>query len=270
MMIGTSRSLILDVPPTTDPTMPNDRVRIPELVLASRSPRRRELLVEHGYTFRVVPPSDSVECDASLTPRRPAFDDPWIVAFFCGVWSVPLPSLHIPGDGGSETPAQLVARLAWQKAADVAGRGDSGLIVGCDTVAECLGQILGKPRDRSHARQMLSLIRGREHRVLSGLCVWDASNDRYQIGVAATRLIMESIADDQLQDYLDSGDWQGKAGAFGYQDGHDWLRILEGSESNVVGLPMELLAEMLDAALGGATATAGSPRCGGSEIAGSG
>jgi septum formation protein len=243
--------------------MPNARERIPELILASRSPRRRELLVEHGYTFRVVPPGDSVECDASFAPRRPAFDDPWMVASFCGVWSVPLPSLHNSGDFGSETPAHLVARLAWQKSADVAGRCDSGLIVGCDTVAECLGQILGKPRDLPHARQMLTLIRGREHQVLSGLCVWDASNDRYLIGVAATRLFMESIADDQLQDYLDSGDWQGKAGAFGYQDGHDWLRILDGSESNVVGLPMELLAEMLDAVTGGSTATAESPRCGG-------
>jgi len=56
---------------------------------------------------------------------------------------------------------------------------------------------------------------------------------------------MDSISDRQLAGYLDSGQWQGKAGAFGYQDGHDWLQILEGSESNVVGLPLELLAEML-------------------------
>jgi septum formation protein len=56
---------------------------------------------------------------------------------------------------------------------------------------------------------------------------------------------MNPIADTQLAEYLDSGDWEGKAGAFGYQDGHDWLEIIEGSESNVVGLPLELLDEML-------------------------
>jgi septum formation protein len=191
--------------------MPDDCPRTLELILASRSPRRRELLAEHGYWFRVVPPGDSAES---------------------GVCS-------------GEIPAQLVARLARQKAADVAERCRSGLIVGCDTVAECLGQILGKPRDIQHARQMLSLIRGREHRVLSGLCLWDAASGRRQVGVAVTRLFMEPISDAQLQQYLASGDWDGKAGAFGYQDGHDWLRVLEGSESNVVGLPMELLAEMI-------------------------
>jgi septum formation protein len=182
-----------------------------ELILASRSPRRRELLAEHGYTFRVVPPSASAEC---------------------GVCS-------------GETPAQLVARLAWQKASDVAAQCASGWIIGCDTVAECLGQILGKPHDLAHARQMLMLIRGREHQVLSGLCLWDVTNQRHQLGVAVTRLFMEPISDDQLEAYLDSGDWDGKAGAFGYQDGHSWLRILEGSASNVVGLPMELLADMI-------------------------
>lgn len=190
----------------------NHRPQPLELILASRSPRRRQLLSEHGYAFRVVPPDESAEC----------------------------------GRCSGESPPELVARLAWQKAADVAGRCDGGLIVGCDTVAECVGQVLGKPRDLQHARQMLNLIRGREHRVFSGLCLWDKTSDRQRTQVAVTRLKMERISDDQLEQYLDSGDWEGKAGAFGYQDGHAWLQVLEGSESNVVGLPMELLAEMID------------------------
>ncbi len=183
----------------------------PELILASRSSRRRQLLIEHGYTFRVVAPDESAECGV----RR------------------------------GESPRELVARLAWQKAADVAGRLDAGLIIGCDTVAECLEQVLGKPRDVRHARQMLNLLRGREHRVFSGLCLWDTAANRQRVEVAVTRLKMDRISDDQLERYLDSGDWEGKAGAFGYQDGHAWLQVLEGSESNVVGLPMELLAEMI-------------------------
>jgi septum formation protein len=77
------------------------------------------------------------------------------------------------------------------------------------------------------------------------VCLWDVDANSHRVRVAVTRLLMEPITDDQLQQYLDSGDWEGKAGAFGYQDGHDWLRILEGSQSNVVGLPMELLAQMM-------------------------
>lgn len=183
-----------------------------ELILASGSPRRRELLAEAGYEFRVAEPHESAEC---------------------GVCS-------------GESPSEFVARLAFQKAADVASRSHPGWILGCDTVGHCLGRILGKPLDQDHARQMLQLIRGREHWVLTGLCLWDVEADRRDTRVATTRLIMEPISDAQLEDYLDSGQWQGKAGAFGYQDGHDWLRVLEGSESNVVGLPLELLAEMIE------------------------
>ena len=183
----------------------------PQMILASASPRRRELLAEAGYDFIVRPPHESAEC----------------------------------GQRDGESPAELVARLARQKAADVASRCDSGLVLGCDTVVECCGQVLGKPQDRSHARQMLDVLRGHEHRVYSGLCLWGVPGDRRRVGVAMTRLVMTPISDQQLDGYLDTGDWQGKAGAFGYQDGHDWLRILDGSVSNVVGLPLELLDEML-------------------------
>jgi septum formation protein len=65
--------------------------------------------------------------------------------------------------------------------------------------------------------------------------------------VAVTRLEMDNLSEQQLAEYLESGRWEGKAGAFGYQDGNDWLRILDGSPSNVVGLPMELLSKMLAA-----------------------
>ena len=71
-----------------------------------------------------------------------------------------------------ESPQELVARLAYQKAADVAGRCGQAIVIGCDTVAECDGQILGKPTDRNHARQMLKLLSGRTHHVYSGLCLW--------------------------------------------------------------------------------------------------
>ena len=154
------------------------------------------------------------------------------------------PRAH-PTQTTSEAPAQLVARLALQKAEDVARRVDRGLVIGCDTVAECEGQILGKPADRDDALAMLGLLRGREHRVYSGLCLWQRPGDEHRVETDVTRLVMDRISDQQLARYLATNQWQGKAGAFGYQDGLDWVHIIEGSESNVVGLPMELLRRML-------------------------
>jgi septum formation protein len=181
------------------------------LILASGSPRRRQLLAEAGYQFEVQVPHESAEC---------------------GVCS-------------GENPAQMVARLAFQKAADVARTRTTGIIIGCDTVVECLGQVLGKPADVAHARQMLEALSGREHRVLSGLCVWRRPDAEPRLEVAITRLRMDRLSPQQLEEYLDGGQWEGKAGAFGYQDRLGWVHILEGSPSNVVGLPMELLGEML-------------------------
>jgi septum formation protein len=192
--------------------MQQTHLQRPRLILASGSPRRRELLAQAGYAFEVVPPSDGAEDE----------------------------------NGAGEPPSQLVARLARQKAANVASRCAAGLILGCDTVVECQGQILGKPDDRLDARRMLQCLSGREHRVYSGLCLWERPADRQLTRIAVTRLIMQPLSHAQLEEYLDSRQWQGKAGAFGYQDGHDWLRVLEGSESNVVGLPLELLAAMCE------------------------
>ena len=181
------------------------------LILASGSPRRRQLLEEAGYQFQVVTPDPAAEC---------------------GVCS-------------GETPPELVARLAFQKAKDVARRCDEGIVLAADTVAECVGQILGKPKDVTHAEQMLRLLSGRKHHVYTGVCVWRRPDDKRLVMSAVTELRMDELSDQQLQSYLESGGWQGKAGAFGYQDEHDWLKITDGSASNVVGLPMELVGQML-------------------------
>ncbi|MGA2256475.1 MAG: nucleoside triphosphate pyrophosphatase [Thermoguttaceae bacterium] len=186
--------------------------KFPKLILASRSPRRRELLTEAGYDFAIVAPDEAAEC---------------------GVCS-------------RETPEKFVTRLARQKAANVLPRISNGLILACDTVAECEGQILGKPADEEHARQMLQMLSGREHRVLSGLCLWNVPGGNPRVRVAVTRLRMDRLSAMEIDDYLAGGLWDGKAGAFGYQDRLGWVHVVEGSETNVVGLPMELLAEMLE------------------------
>ncbi len=187
-----------------------------QLILASSSPQRRMLLEQAGYAFRIVEPHPGAEC---------------------GVCS-------------RESPGEMVARLARQKAANVAEQlgtqlKEDELIVACDTVAECAGSILGKPTDREHARKMLRLLSGREHRVYSGLCLWPPLGRTPQTRVARTALRMDDLSNEQLDEYLDSGQWEGKAGAFGFQDRAGWLQIVDGSESNVIGLPLELLAQML-------------------------
>ncbi len=183
------------------------------LVLASGSPRRAQLLKAAGYEFSVDPAGEGAEC---------------------GVCS-------------RETAPELVARYAFRKAADVIPRHRRGVILAADTVASCYGRILGKPRDAVHAAEMLRLLRGRRHDVFTGVCLWSAADGRCVVDVVRTRLEMDPITDAMLAEYLESMRWEGKAGAFGYQDGNDWLRVAAGeSESNVVGLPMERLEELLE------------------------
>ena len=96
-----------------------------------------------------------------------------------------------------------------------------------------------------YAMQMLQRLRGRKHSVYSGVCLWDKATSHRSIRVDVSHLWMEPITDAELEAYLDTEQWVGKAGAFGFQDGPNWIRLETGSESNVVGLPMEMLASML-------------------------
>lgn len=183
------------------------------LVLASGSPRRRQLLSAAGYQFEVDPAGPQAEC---------------------GVCS-------------RETAPQLVARFAYRKALDVIKRRDNCLVLAADTVASCNGRILGKPADADHAREMLQMLSGRQHDVYSGVCLWSVPDFSCLVDVQRTELVMSELSPAMLEEYIKSMLWEGKAGAFGYQDGNDWLRIIgDGSESNVVGLPMERLAELLE------------------------
>jgi len=189
-----------------------------KLILASQSPRRRKLLQDAGYEFEIRVPSDDAETE------------------------------QLPG----ELPYDMVARQGRQKAENVAATVSDGIVIGCDTVADCDGQVLGKPHDRTHAEQMLRQLRGREHFVHSGLCLWKCPDGKVFVATETTKLFMRKITDVELADYLDSELWAGKAGAFGYQDRTGWLEIVTGSDSNVVGLPMELLTRALTDMMGGA------------------
>ncbi|MDR2761051.1 MAG: Maf family protein [Planctomycetaceae bacterium] len=188
--------------------------KLERLYLASQSPRRRELMANAGLQFEIIPPDENVEDE-----RKPY-----------------------------ETPSQYVCRLAIQKARNVAGKIECGRIIACDTVACCGEKLLGKPIDKNDARRMLKFLRGKKHYVISGLCLLAKKNNKLeQLDIAAeqTELVMQQITDEDIESYLDGNSWIGKAGAFGYQDNNSWIKIINGSESNVVGLPLERLQELL-------------------------
>ena len=150
-----------------------------------------------------------------------------------------------PARAPDEPLGAFVQRLARAKAEAVAAAGAVGTVVACDTLSDVDGVVLGKPADAADARRMLEALSGRRHRVLTGVCVWPRPHGAPRLAVAESLLEMAPLSAEFLDWYLDSGLWRGKAGACGFQDERLPLRLVAGSPSNVVGLPLELLGEML-------------------------
>ena len=179
------------------------------ILLASRSPRRRELLAQIGIGFDVI----DVEVDEAALR--------------------------------GETPAALAERLAGAKAR--AGReaaGDGPPVLGADTVVTLDGAILGKPHDRATALAMLARLSGREHEVWSGIAV--AGSGEPLSRMVCTRVRMRAITPAEMAAYWDCGEPDGKAGAYAIQGrGAIFVESVEGSYSNVVGLPLYETAQLL-------------------------
>ena len=188
------------------------------LILASQSPRRKELLAEAGYTFTVWAPDDSVE----------------------------------KGVCSNCSPDQLVIDSAVAKAAAIASQSvekfsEPTIVLAADTVGVCKAEVLGKPVDVDHAQQMLTLMSGTLHDVLTGVCLWHLPSQRFLTFLEKTTVEMDVLSDEMIAEYLDTDLWIGKAGAFGFQDGLDWVRIVKGLASTVVGLPVERLPQWMAA-----------------------
>jgi len=184
----------------------------PTLILASASPRRRQLLAEAGYVFE-VDPADIAEPD--------------------------------PAEGTS--PWEYAANLAWRKAVTVARRRQAGLILAADTVCAVRGHILNKPLDQADAQRMIRLQEGHDTDVITGLCLYLVGRDEWIGAVEISIVRFRPLSDAQRMDYLRSNRWAGKSGAYGVQDNDPFVSVVRGSFSNVVGLPMERLAVLLSA-----------------------
>lgn len=183
-----------------------------ELVLASASPRRAQLLREAGYTFKAVQP--------------------------------PIPEPYTPR--ASLVPAEEAEALSYFKARAAAGIVRQGLIVAADTVVACGGEVFGKPVDQADARRILSRLMSTTHRVITGVTLLAAADERRVISHDVTHVTMRQLSTEELEAYLATGAWRGKAGAYGIQDRDDpFVEAIHGSFTNVVGLPIELLARML-------------------------
>jgi septum formation protein len=181
---------------------------IPMLVLASASPRRQELLRNAGITFDVQP--------AHIA------EDP------------------LPGEGARE----CTERLACEKALAVARQRPQDCVLGADTVVVVDGQLLGKPSDAADAARMLRLLSGREHQVITGVCL--VVSGQPSMASETTLVTVSEITDKDIADYVASGEPMDKAGAYAIQGiASRWIPRIEGDYSNVVGLPVALVFRML-------------------------
>ena len=185
----------------------------PDIILASASPRREELLLLLGLRFRVLPSN----FDESGVPQWP--------------------------------PEQHVLESARGKADDVAARIPDGLVIGADTVVVVDRAILGKPQDAEDARRMLRLLSGRAHYVYSGLCVIERAGDRTIRSLAdsvRTEVRFGELSDEIIDAYVRTGEPLDKAGAYGIQErGSVLVEGIAGDYFNVVGLPVYRLSRML-------------------------
>jgi len=181
-----------------------------KIILASQSPRRRALLIQMGLTdFEVIPARGEEQAPPGLTPDR------------------------------------LVERLSRQKAQEVAaGAGPEDLVIAADTVVAVGEQVLGKPRDRDQAVEMLSLLSGREHTVYTGVTV--RRGGRVLTQHEATRVRFRPLSQREIEAYAATGEGLDKAGAYGVQGrGCVLVESIWGDYFNVVGLPVCRLYQML-------------------------
>lgn len=143
-------------------------------------------------------------------------------------------------------PEELAEALSSFKARNVAKRVDRGWVISGDTIVVLNGRVFGKPRDRAEARRVLGTLAGTTHHVITGVTLLNAATEERFVRHDTTVVTMRPIESDEIERYLDTDAWAGKAGAYGIQDREDaFIERIDGSFTNVVGFPMELVATML-------------------------
>jgi septum formation protein len=186
---------------------------VPEIVLASASPRRAALLAQIGVPFRTHPSALGDDGAARLA---------------------------------GETPRTYACRVALAKAREAAERLERGLVIGADTVVTCRDRVFGKPRTQEEAAEFLLALAGQTHQVITGIAVIDVESERIEVDAAETAVTMRAFDAREAGRYVATGEPMDKAGAYGIQ-GRGALLVdgIQGDYFNVVGLPLGLLATLL-------------------------
>jgi septum formation protein len=181
------------------------------LILGSASVGRRYLLERAGYRFEI----------------KPAHIDE-------------------PTHAGYPSPRHLVQHIAWLKAAAVAPTIDEGILLAADSVGWLDGEVLGKPADEADARRILRLLGGRVHELWTGVCLWRRPDNVQLAWQERSQVRFKALTDEELDTYILSREWVNNAGAYAIkEDGDPLIEVLEGTVSNVIGLPMETTAVLL-------------------------
>jgi septum formation protein len=182
------------------------------IYLASRSPRRKFLLKKAGLRFKVVSSAHDEVMHEGLSPEDNAV---WNALLKCSCARVPA---------------------------------KTGMVLSADTLIDFKGRPVIKPRDRADAAKMLKAFSGRTHTVITAVALKDLATARYRTFVVKSRVTFKKLTAAQITVYLDTGEYADKAGAYGYQEkGRELVSKVSGSETNVIGLPMERLTKELSA-----------------------
>ena len=182
------------------------------VILASVSPRRRRLMSDAGYEFTVVPP----QVDESAFAAENA------------------------------DPVEYAKRLALAKAKSVAGKHPDSFVIGADTIVDFQGRIIGKAADAKEAEQITGKLFSAPHKVITGVAIVRLSDDTELVRSDSTTVYPRKMTADQIADHIKGGSWRDKAGAYAIQEtGDEFVEKIEGSLTNVMGLPMELLESLL-------------------------
>lgn len=180
------------------------------IILASNSPRRRELLRQIGLAFKVCP----TQTDERVLP--------------------------------SEKPETYAVRVASDKASVAIRKVTKGIVIAADTIVVAGDSILGKPVDKHDAERMLLMLQGKMHLVMTGIAVMDAGTKKMLTGLSVTKVWFRNMTEAEIHSYVETGEPKDKAGAYGIQGkGALLVERIEGCYFNVVGLPLSLLGGLL-------------------------
>ena len=183
------------------------------IILASASPRRRELLAEAGYKFVSIAPD--IDESAFATDNT--------------------------------TACEYAKRLALAKAKSVAVRHPDCLVIGADTVVNFEGEIIGKPADAKQAEQITRKLFSAPHKVITAVAIVRLNDGIEIVESEKTAVYPKKLTDEQIAEHIENGCWRDKAGAYAIKEnGDEFVERIEGSLTNVMGLPMELLGKLLE------------------------